>query len=233
MCGKFTQMLSWREVVEFSRLLSGIGATASDNDGVATFTPMRAVPVVHPGQAGQRLASPMVWGFTNRAGEGRRIPRHMHARGETVHELRSFREAFHRRRGVTWIRTFNEGQEVPTSYSDDTPTGKSWTRQWNLIRRDGRPTIIGVVFDTFDSGRGAEHEFVQVTVPANRMIAPITDRMPLILAEEDVALWLGETAAPVEEVMALIRTREFGEADWEMKIEDPSKRPPRPRRPAA
>lgn len=233
MCGKFTQMLSWREVVEFSRLLTDIGATRPGNDEVTTFTPMRAVPVVHPDGGGQRIVSPMVWGFTDRAAGGRRIPKHMHARGETVHALRTFREAFHQRRGVTWIRTFNEGREVPTLYSDDTPTGKSWTQQWNLVRRDGRPAIIGVVFDSFDSGRGPEHEFVQVTVPANAMIAAITDRMPLILDEGDVALWLGETAAPVEEVMALIRTREFSEADWDLKVEDPSKRPPRPRRPAA
>lgn len=232
MCGKFTQMHSWREVHAYSNLFAAAGALRS-NDEPVTFTPMRLVPVVHGDGSGQRIVSPMIWGFTDRRAEGRRIPKHMHARGETVHRLPTFRDAFHRRRGITWIRTFNEGREITVEYQDGTPAGKTWTQQWLLRRRDDRPAIIGVIYDEFDTGRGLEREFVQVTVPANEMIAPITDRMPLILAEEEVALWLGETAAPIEEVMTLIRTRPFDPADWDMRIEDPTKKPPRPRRPAA
>jgi putative SOS response-associated peptidase YedK len=229
MCGKFTQMYSWREIHGYYSLLTATGARQG-NDGPVTFTPMRQVPVVHLDTSGARIVSPMVWGFTDRRGDGRRVPRHMHARGETVHRLPTFRDAFHRRRGITWIRTFNEGKDIPVQYQDGTPAGKTWTQQWTMRCRDDRPAIIGVIFDLFDAGHGPEHEFVQVTVPANEMIAPITDRMPLILHEDDVALWLGETAAPVEEVMALIRTRPFDPADWDMQIEDPSKKPPRPRR---
>jgi putative SOS response-associated peptidase YedK len=233
MCGKFTQMMSWREVVAFSNLLTDVGAALPTNDEVVTFTPMRAVPVVHAAPDLSRVVSPMVWGFTDRKGDGRRVPKHMHARGETVHRLPTFRDAFDRRRGITWIRTFNEGREIPTMYQDDTPTGKTWTQQWTLRRKDNRPAIIAVIYDRFDVGRGAEHEFVQVTVAANEMIATITDRMPLILHEDEVALWLGETGAPIEEVLALIRTREFSPDAWELVVEDPGKKPPRPRRPKA
>ena len=42
MCGKFTQMASWREVHEFSNLFA-----ARVDVEVRTFTTMRAVPVVH------------------------------------------------------------------------------------------------------------------------------------------------------------------------------------------
>ena len=90
--------------------------------------------------------------------------------------------------------------------------------------------MLGVIFDAFDVGRGPECEFVQVTVPANQMISSITDRMPLLLdGEEDISVWLGESRASDEEVMALIRTREFS-SDWEMGIEDPTKKPPRPKK---
>jgi len=225
MCGKFTQMASWAEVHQFSGLF---GARVEDE--VRTFTPMRAVPVVHIGASGDRVATPMIWGFTDRRADGRRVPKHMHARGETVHRLPTFAEAFHLRRGITFAKTFNEGKEYPLTYEDGARTGKSWTQQWTLRHEEGRPAVIGVVFDRFDVGRGAEHEFVQVTVDANQLISAITDRMPLLLeGEEDIALWLGESRAPIEEVMALIRTREFG-SDWEMQVEDPSKKPPRPKR---
>lgn len=227
MCGKFTQMASWREVHAFSTILSA----RPNDDEELTFTPMRTVPVVHLDSDGRRMTSPMVWGFTDHAAEHRR-PRHMHARGETVHQLPTFREAFRRRRGVTWIKTFNEGLEVPVVFTDDTPAGRTWTQQWRIRRLDGRPAIIGVIFDEFDLGNGIEREFVQVTVPANALISEITDRMPLILEEEDLPVWLGEVEASEDQLRALIRTMDFSDR-WEMFVEDPLKKPPRPRKPRA
>jgi putative SOS response-associated peptidase YedK len=102
-----------------------------------------------------------------------------------------------------------------------------------IKRKDEKPIIIGVIYDVFhvDPARGDEYEFVQVTTPANGVIAPVTDRMPLLLREEDIAVWLGETKAPIEDVKALIKTYEFDPAEWDIWIEDPSKRPPRPRKP--
>lgn len=88
----------------------------------------------------------------------------------------------------------------------------------------------GLLLTSSTTGAEFEFEFVQITVPPNEMLAQITERMPLLLADEDTGLWLGEDRAPVEEVMALIRTRELG-SDWETEIEDPTKKPPRPRRP--
>jgi putative SOS response-associated peptidase YedK len=229
MCGKFTQMASWAEVVEYANLFG-----ASVNDSERLFTPMRAVPVVHlnDGQP-PRLATPMVWGFTDRKRNGFRVPKHMHARGETVDRLPTFAEAFRYRRGITFAKTFNEGKEIDVLYDDGTPNGKKWTQQWVMKPKDGKPIIIAVIYDMFhvDPARGDEFEFVQVTTPANASIEPITDRMPLLLREEDVALWLGETNGSIEDVKALIKTFEFDPAEWDIIIEDPSKKPPRPRKP--
>lgn len=146
----------------------------------------------------------------------------MHARGETVHQLPTFREAFRRRRGITWIHTFNEGLEVPVMFTDDTPAGKTWTQQWRIRRTDDRPAIIGVIYD----------EFVQVTVPANALISEITDRMPLLLEDEDLPVWLGEVDATEDQLRALIRTMAFDDR-WTMSVEDASKKPPRARKPKA
>ena len=56
---------------------------------------------------------------------------------------------------------------MPPAYEDGMRTGKSWPQQWTIRRKEGRPAIIGVIYDQFDVGRGPECEFVQVTVPAN------------------------------------------------------------------
>ncbi|MFZ0559580.1 MAG: SOS response-associated peptidase family protein [Methylovirgula sp.] len=44
-----------------------------------------------------------------------------------------------------------------------------------------------------------------LTCPANELIAPLHDRMPMVLAEEDWPKWLGEVAATAMELKALLR----------------------------
>lgn len=218
-------MASWAEVVEYSQAFS-----ASPNDVVLTRTPMRTCGVVHLGPNGERLVTPMVWGFTDRKAEGRRAVKNMHARGETVHSKKTWSDAFQHRRGFTFAKSFNEGKEHMVFDEDGDPTGKTWTQQWTIKPKDGRPILIGVIYDVFDVGRGPEYEFVQVTTPANEIVSKITDRMPLILQEDELELWLGELPAPIEDVMSLIRTREFNADEWDYGPEDPSKKPPRPRK---
>ena len=218
-------MASWAEIVEYSQAFS-----ASPNDVVLTFTPMRRCGVVHLAPDDKRLVTPMVWGFTDRKPEGRRAVKNMHARGETVHSKMTWSDAFHHRRGFTFAKSFNEGKEYMIFDEGGDPTGKTWTQQWTMKRKDGKPIIIGVIYDVFDVGSGPEYEFAQVTVPANSDISSITDRMPLLLREDDIELWLGEMRAPMEDVKALIKTTEFDPAEWDIGPEDPSKKPPRPRK---
>lgn len=225
MCGKFTQMASWAEIVEYSQAFS-----ASPNDVVLVRTPMRTGGVVHLGPNGERLVTEMNWGFTDRKAEGRRSVENMHARGETVHTKPTWREAFRYRRGFTFAKSFNEAQEHLVFDADGDPTGKTWKQQWTMSPKDGKPVLIGVVYDVFDVGKGQEFEFAQVTVPANAEISRITDRMPLILEEDDIELWLGELRAPIEDVIELIRTKEFDRAEWNIGPEDPSKKAPVPRK---
>ena len=87
---------------------------------------------------------------------------HEFSHGETVHQLRTFTDAFHLRRCITFAKTFSEGREVPLAYEDGARTGKSWTQQWTICHKEGRPAIIGVIYDQIDAGRGPECEFVQV-----------------------------------------------------------------------
>lgn len=117
---------------------------------------------------------------------------------------------------------------MPAVFTDDTPAGKIWTQQWRIRRLGGKPGIVGVIYDGF--GNGIEREFVRVTVPTNALISEITDRMPLILEDEDLPVWLGEVGASENEVRALIRRMDFS-GRWEICVEDPSKTPPHPRKP--
>jgi putative SOS response-associated peptidase YedK len=198
MCGKFTQLATWREVVAFSQPL-----TASP---IETVTPMGFAHVIHLHEA-QRVARLMRWGFPDTGRNAPDRPKHIHARCETIDTLPTFADAFARRRGIVLVQSFNEGEDLPN--------GKK--KQWTITPCDGRPLAIAVIWQDYLRRDLAAPipMFAMATTPANRSIAPITDRMPALLREEDWALWLGKTEAPLAEVKALLRPYEDGGA-WDV-----------------
>lgn len=211
MCGKFTQMASWREVHAFSQALTdgALSDGAAGDGAVLTATPMRFAHILRLDADGRREVVPMRWGFPDRRASAPGRPKHMHARAETIDERPTFANAFAHARGVLLVRTFNEGEDLPS--------GK--TKQWVFTPRDGRPLAIAVIWEEWrreaDGGEETLETFVMATTPPNALIARVTDRMPAFLRLQDVPLWLGETDAPLSEVKAALRTYE-DDGNWEM-----------------
>lgn len=217
MCGKFSQMYSWSEIVEFSDLPQDRKAHDA-NDREETFTPMREPRVIRLNEAGRRKMVPMRWGWPDRWSSvpmGR--PKHIHARAETIDRLRTFASGFAKRRGILPVKTFNVGEEV----------GKKVV-QHVLTPRDGKPRGIAVIFDHV---LGPEDErilaFVMVTTPASALIGTVTDRMPAILPPEQWGTWLGETDASPAEIKALLVPYE-GELNMTLQPKASPRPPPRP-----
>jgi putative SOS response-associated peptidase YedK len=140
-------------------------------------------------------------------------PKHMHARAETIDKLPTFKDSFAQRRGILMVHTFNEGEELPN--------GK--TKQWVITPQDGLPIAIAVIWEQWQNGAEVLDTFIQVTVPANKLIAPITDRMPAILPRETWPVWLGEVDAPLADVKALLQTFEDG-GNWTMAPQEMPRR---------
>ncbi|MBN9546948.1 MAG: SOS response-associated peptidase family protein [Alphaproteobacteria bacterium] len=209
MCGKFTAMASWSEVVAFSAPLTRDDVKESDNDRVITFRVMSNLPVIIWDKvAGQRRVVPMRWGWPDP--KNWKIPKNIHARGETVDTTKLFAPAFlEGRRGIVIVRTFNEAPDVqgPTVQHTITP---------------GELGAIGIAFlwQRFDLKDlpGTLNACVMVTMPANSLIATLpTDRMPAVLAEEDWSTWLGETGT-AEDAKACLKTVEG--VRWTMTKEE-------------
>jgi putative SOS response-associated peptidase YedK len=218
MCGKFTQMASWREVVAFSAPFSAVPEDAA----LDVATPMRFAHVLRLDAEGRREVAAMRWGFADKKAGAPDRPKHMHARAETIDERATFAEAFRERRGILLVATFNEGEELPS--------GK--TKQWVITPKDRKPLAIAVIWEEWakpDAQGGEERlaTFVMATTPPNALVATITDRMPAILPPEAWPAWLGETDAPLADIKALLQTHEDGGA-WEMAPQErKSARPPR------
>jgi len=208
MCGKFTAMASWRKVVRFSQPLE-----AARGDAVVTYRVAGLLPVIlrGPDGGGRRIVA-MQWGFPHPRDPRR--PQPIHARAETIDTTAAFADAFREgQRGIVAMRTFNEGEEVGSK-----------TVQWTVDPCDGTARGLAFVWRRFEiAGRDAPVlACVMCTVPASGLIAPITDRMPAVLDAADWPLWLGETAAPLDAVKALLRTRD--DAGWRMARETPNPR---------
>jgi putative SOS response-associated peptidase YedK len=83
MCGKFTAMASWGEVVAFSQPLTRDEVKESDNDRILTFRVIDNLPVVTwDPEAQQRRVASMRWGWPDP--KNWKVPRPIHARSETI-----------------------------------------------------------------------------------------------------------------------------------------------------
>jgi len=211
MCGKFTQK---RAFANLTRLAEAFGVDAPED----TFTPMRLAPVIALDGNGARKSVPMRWGLVpSFARDAADAKPHIHARAETVDVKPTFRDSFEKRRGILLASTFNEGEEV-------TP---SRTQQYVLTPKDGAPVAIAVVWDRWKGEDGVWLlSFAMVTSAANPPISAITDRMPALLEENDWAKWLGEEPATQEELKAMLRPSER-ELDMR-KAEKPKAQKPGP-----
>jgi len=231
MCGKFTQMATWRQVHDWSRIARAEDLPKGNGEADEELvTPMRFAGVLHLDAMGRRVVTSMKWGWPRR-GAGM----NMHARAETIDEpTKPFLDSFVERRGLLICQTFNEGQVVGSK-----------TVQYTMWRKDGLPAAIAVVWKEIVHAETGEITpcFVMVSVPANAALLEIgeelveqgmaeqIDRMPAVMPDNDWAGWLGETDAYLGQVKGLLRTHEFGE-DWELIEQRPkSKAKPKPTEP--
>jgi putative SOS response-associated peptidase YedK len=212
MCGKFTQMVGWAELLAWAEI------SAASDSPLETITPMRFASVIALGEDGRRAAVRMRWGLVPgwesdpRMGTG-----HIHARAETIESKPTFKDAFARRRGLVVVHSFNEGKEI-------TPTK---TEQYIITPKT--PLTIAVIWDRWAATATTLLSFAMVTVEANKLIGTITDRMPALVQPEDWGKWLGETPATVAELKTMLVPIE---ADWDMQPAAKAK-PPKPPKPQA
>lgn len=109
----------------------------------------------------------------------------INARGETVHRLPSFRDAYQKRRCLIPTDGFFEWQATD-------PSGKAPKQPFLIRRPDEKPFAFAGIHERWCAKNGAQtiESFAIVTTSANRTLAPIHHRMPVVLAPEACDLWL-------------------------------------------
>lgn len=128
----------------------------------------------------------------------------INARVETVCERPAYRRAFDRFRCLIIADGFYEWKPAGTS----SPAGysRAATRQaFHVTRTDGEPFAFAGLWSIW---RGDADAVIRsctiITSAANTAVAPLHDRMPVILDSEREAAWL-DAATSREELLAMLR----------------------------
>ena len=146
--------------------------------------PSEPAPVLFK-RDGSTVIDMMNFGFNTHRG------RQMMARGETVAKLRTFRDSFKSRRCPVLVHGFYDSEDL----------GRHAPKQpWHIhLKGDGLMCFAAL----WESTPGADN-FTIVSAPANRVVARVIDRMPVILPQEQWRAWMDEKADP-ETLLPLLR----------------------------
>jgi len=191
MCGRFT-------LFESDKILSkefGVSGfpPLSPRYNIAPSQPVAAVRAARAG-AGRELAL-LRWGlipsWSKDPAIGNRL---INARAETAREKPSFRNAFRRHRCLIPASGFYE-----------------WRRQergkqpYFVRMRDGRPFAFAGLWDRWESTEeGAIETCTILTTAPNAVLAPIHDRMPVILPPAEYARWLDPSLRDTDSLAPLL-----------------------------
>jgi putative SOS response-associated peptidase YedK len=132
---------------------------------------------------GERSFDQLIWGLLpHDAQDFAGAARPVWARAETITSHPIFADAFRRRRAI-----------VPANEYFQRATRGDVGRSWALARIDRRPMAWAGLWEGHRAPSGEiTRTYCVITVAPNTDVAPIHDRMPLVLEDADLPLWLGE-----------------------------------------
>jgi len=189
MCGRFNLIISAKELAELFREMVAPEPELFPRYNIAPTQPVLGLRA----QAGQYEWSFFRWGLVPSWSKDLKIgARLINARAETVREKPSFRAAFKRRRCLIPISGFYE-----------------WKREgktripFHIHRSDEKPFAVAGLWETWDQGDGPIESCTILTTAANQFMAPIHDRMPVMLEPSLFPIWLDD-AIPPEELEPMI-----------------------------
>jgi putative SOS response-associated peptidase YedK len=158
--------------------------------------PTDSLPVVrYDARAGERSLDVMRWGLVPFWAKDIKVGfSNINAKAEGVDTRPAFCEAFQRRRCLVPLDNFYEWKKL----------GRD-RQPYAVALADRRLMAMAGLWESWRSPAGERlRSFAIVTTAANELLAPVHDRMPVILGPENWPLWLGEAPASPARLKALL-----------------------------
>ena len=214
MCGRYVSASSPQQIADYFGATS-VSESLVESDGSpaveANFNvaPSVQVPAIR-NLDGERHLETFRWGLIPSWAKSKNIGFKMiNARSETVASKNSFRAAAKRRRCILPADAFYEW----TAEADPDGGKKPKKQPWCIQRADGDPFAFAGLFEFWRDPEGGEDgeeapliaSCTVLTREANEAMAPIHDRMPVMLAPNRWDAWMN----PAEEnIVALLASIE-------------------------
>jgi putative SOS response-associated peptidase YedK len=192
MCGRFAQPRSAEELARLFHARPAIDLPG-ERFNVAPTDEVAAVVEHH----GERIVDAFRWGLVPFFAETRReAARLINARSETAETSPAYRVAFRSRRCIVPADAFYEWRREL-----DPATGRVRRSDPFAVRRlNGEPLALAGLWAIWRNPETAERLYTCtiLTGMPNELVAPIHNRMPIILDPADWDTWLAEETAPLE-----------------------------------
>lgn len=192
MCGRFG---AEREYVEIARRYQAV-VKAIDPGPRYNVAPTDPVPVIVQHESERYLAHHR-WGLVPYWAKDLSIgARMINARAETVANLPAFRESLVQRRCIIPATRFYEWKKLGTS-----------KQPYSILRNDGFPMNFAGLWASWRHPETKERVLscTIVTTSANVMMAELHDRMPVVLSDDALNVWLDPTINDIAQLQALLR----------------------------
>lgn len=181
MCGRFASTTPPDAV---ARLFKTVGPLPNVAPSWNVAPSQQAMTVRRHPETGDRHLELGTWGLVPHWTKDLKASRKpINARAETVATSPMFRDAFHRRRCIVPADAFYEWQA-----REGAPK-----QPYAIARQDGQMLAFAGLWEGWcGPAREVLRTFTIIVTAANEDLAPIHDRMPVILEERDWPAWLGD-----------------------------------------
>jgi putative SOS response-associated peptidase YedK len=199
MCGRFTSSTPPAALAEFFKVEETKTEDLGENFNVA---PTARVYAVATDSEGDRQLGTFKWGLVPGWAKDPSVGSKMiNARAETVATKNAFRRPFLRKRCIIPADGFYEWQR-----KDAVPGAKPDKQPMFIHSADGRPLAFAGMWEIWKGAGDVEpiRSCTIITTAANDTMAPIHDRMPVILPPEAWDTWLDPDVQDPEVLQGLL-----------------------------
>jgi putative SOS response-associated peptidase YedK len=188
-CGRY-QLLRPQDISARFERVNSLADLRADED----VRPPHDIPVVDMG----RELVLMHWGFVpSWAKERPKGAPLINARAEGIESKPTFRKLLRFQRCIIPATGFYEWQ---------TPASGGKKVKYLFTRTDGDFLALAGLYDTWKTPEGKDlRSCVIITTTPNEEVAPVHNRMPVILSEEDEAAWLSPDETETELLLSILR----------------------------
>lgn len=192
MCGRYT-VFTEREYDEIKSIIDEVSKELKTSENIANgeVFPTNIAPVIYR-QGDKHILAPMKWSYGQFS--GRPI---INARAETINEKPMFQSSLYQRRCLIPANAYYEWKQEE---------GLKKKTKFEISVKESKAFFMAGIYNVFKDNKGGQYTgYAIITTTANQTVAPIHDRMPVIIEPGLEKLWLGQNIEHIDDIINMLR----------------------------